>query len=234
MKKYILFIAVITLATSCYNGKRGSGNIITEKRNVSGFTMVNASSSIDIDVQQGAETSVIVEADDNLIKYIETKVEGNELKIRYKNIHIRHNATIKVHIISPQFDGFISSASAEIKGKNTITSASKIKLEASSSANINIEVDAPTVDVKASSSAEITVGGRTKDVVVDASSSASVALNKLQAETAIANASSSADVSIFASVKINAKANSSGDITYTGGATDVVKSENSSGTVTKQ
>jgi hypothetical protein len=88
--------------------------------------------------------------------------------------------------------------------------------------------------VKASSSAEITVGGRTKDVVVDASSSASVALNKLQAETAIPNASSSADVSIFASVKINAKANSSGDITYTGGATDVVKSENSSGTVTKQ
>jgi hypothetical protein len=73
MKKYILFIAVITLATSCYNGKRGSGNIITEKRNVSGFTMVNASSSIDIDVQQGAETSVIVEADDNLIKYIEPK-----------------------------------------------------------------------------------------------------------------------------------------------------------------
>ncbi len=232
--KYISIIAIIILATSCHNGKRGSGNIITETRNVSTFTSVNASTSIDVDVQQGAETSVIVEADDNLIKYIETTVVGNELKIRLKNISIWNQATIKVHVIAPKYEGFTASASAEITGKNTVTSTSKIKLKASSSANINVEVDAPSVDVDASSSADITVSGRTKEVMVDANSSALVELSKLQAETATAEASSSADVTIYASVKINAKANSSGDIKYTGGATDVVKSESSSGSVTKE
>jgi Putative auto-transporter adhesin, head GIN domain len=232
--KYISIFAIIFLATACNNGRRGSGNIITETRNVSTFTKVSAATSIDVDVQQGAETSVIVEADDNLIKYVETKIEGGELKIRLKNISIWNDATIKVHVVSPNYEGFSASSSAEIIGKNTITSTSNIKLKASSSANIDIQLDAPSVDVDASSSADITASGRTKDVTVDASSSALVELNKLQAETATAKASSSADVSIFASVKVNAKANSSGDIKYTGGATDVVKSESSSGTVTKQ
>jgi Putative auto-transporter adhesin, head GIN domain len=232
--KYISIIAIIILATACNNGRRASGNIITETRNVSAFTKVSAAASIDVDVQQGAETSVIVEADDNLIKYVETKVEGDELKIRLKNISIWNEATIKVHVISPKYDGFSASSSAEIIGKNTITSSSKIKLNASSSAKINMEIDAPSIDVEASSSADIIASGRTKEVMVDANSSALVELSKLKAETATAEASSSADVSIFASVKINAKANSSGDIKYTGGATDVIKSESSSGSVTKQ
>ena len=232
--KYISIIAIIILATSCNNSKRGSGNIVTETRNVSTFTKVNAATSIDVDVQQGAETSVIVEADDNLIKYVETKVEDGELKIRLKNISIWNESTIKVHIIAPKYDGFSASSSSEIMGKNTITSTSMIKLKASSSANINIEIDAPSVDVEASSSADITAAGRTKEVKVDGSSSALIVLDKLQAETVTAEASSSADVSVFASVKITAKANSSGDITYTGGATDVNKSESSSGSVNKK
>jgi hypothetical protein len=232
--KYISIIAIIFLATACNNGRRGSGNIITEKRNVSAFTKVSAATSIDVDVQQGTETSVIVEADDNLIKYVETKIEDGILKIRLKNISIWNDATIKVHVVAPKYDGFSASSSAEIVSKNTITSTSKIKLDASSSANINIEIDAPSVEVEASSSADITAAGRTKEVTVDANSSSKVELEKLQAEIVNAEASSSADVSIFASVKIIAKANSSGDITYTGGATDVNKSESSSGTISKK
>jgi hypothetical protein len=232
--KYISIIAIIFLATACNNGKRGSGNIITETRNVSAFSKVNVATSIDVDVQQGPQASVIVEADDNLMKYIETRVVGGELKIRLENISIWNDATIKVHIIAPQFDALKASSSAEIISKNTITSTSKIKLSASSSANIDVELDAPSVDVEASSSADIKATGRTKEVTVDASSSASVELDKLQAEIVNAEASSSADVSVFASVKINAKANSSGDISYTGGATDVTKKESSSGTVAKQ
>jgi Putative auto-transporter adhesin, head GIN domain len=234
MKKYTYIVAIIFLATACNNnGRRGSGNIITEARNVSAFTKVSAATSIDVDVQQGAETSVIVEADDNLIKYIETTVVGGELKIRLKNISIWNEATIKVHVIAPKYDGFSASSSAKIIGKNTITSTSKIKLDASSSAKIDLEIDAPSVDVEASSSADIIAAGRTKEVTVDANSSSTVELDKLQAEIVNAEASSSAGVSIFASVKI-AKANSSGDISYTGGATDVNKSESSSGTVTKK
>ncbi len=234
MRKYILFIAIVILATSCYRGKKGSGNIITETRNVSAFTKVNVSSSIDVDVQQGTQTEVVVEADDNLIKYIETTVVGNELKIRLKNISIWNHATIKVHVTAPQFDGFNANASAEIVGKNTITSTNKINIGASSSAKIDLQLDAPSVSVNASSSADISASGRTKEVEVDANSSAAVKLYNLKAETATVAASSSADVSIFASIKINAKANSSGSIKYTGGATDVVKTENSSGSVSKE
>lgn len=234
MKKYILFIAVIILATSCYRGKKGSGNIITETRNVQPFTAVHANTSIDVDVKQGSETSVVVEADDNLIKYVETIVEGNELKIRLKNVSLWNHSTIRVHVVSPKYTGFEATSSAQIIGETTITSSDKITLKANSSGKIEMQIDAPIVEADVSSSADIILSGRTKDVKADASSSGSLDLEKLQAETATAEASSSANISLFASVKINAKANSSGDIKYKGGATDVVKSENSSGSVTKQ
>jgi hypothetical protein len=234
MKNFIFLVAIILAATACNNGKRGSGNIITEKRNVSVFTKVSAATSIDVDVQQGEEVSVTVEADDNLMKYVETKVVNGELEIRLENISIWNDATIKVHVIAPKYDGFSASSSAELISKNTITSTGKISLDASSSANIDVEIDAPSVDVEASSSASITASGRTKEITVNANSSASVELFKLQAEIVNAEASSSADVSVFASVKINAKANSSGDIFYIGGATDVIKSESSSGKVSKK
>ncbi len=234
MKKYILFFAIIILATSCYRGKRGSGNIITETRTVLPFTFVHANTSINVDVKQGSETSVVVEADDNLIKYVETIVEGNELKIRLKNVSIWNHSTIRVHVVSPKYTDFEATSSAEILGATTITSTDKISLKANSSGKIEMQIDAPMLEADASSSADIIISGRTKDVKADASSSASLDLEKLLAETATAEASSSGNISLFASVKINAKANSSGDITYIGGATDVAKTENSSGTVTKK
>jgi Putative auto-transporter adhesin, head GIN domain len=232
--KYISFLAIFIVVISCNNSRRGSGNIISETRTVQSFTAVNANTSIEVDVKQGTEISVVVEADDNLMKYVETVVEGNELKIRLKNVSIWDHSTIKVHVTSPKYTGFEATSSAVIIGETTITSTDKISLKANSSAKIEMQIEAPIVEADASSSADIIVSGRTKDVKADASSSGTINIEKLQAENASAEASSSADISLFASIKINAKANSSGDITYTGGATDVNKSESSSGTVSKK
>jgi Putative auto-transporter adhesin, head GIN domain len=232
--KYILLSSMIFLATACGISKRGSGNIVSETKNVTTFTKVNVSSSIDVDVQQGNETSVVVEADDNLIKYVEVNVINNELKIRMKDMVNLRNATIKVHVVAPQYNGFISSASSEIVSNSVITSTDKITLKASSSSKIEIQLDAPYVSADASSSADIVATGRTRELTAEGSSSASINLSNLRAEVVTVIASSSSDVSVFGSLKINAAANSSGDITYTGGAKDIVKKENSSGSITGQ
>jgi Putative auto-transporter adhesin, head GIN domain len=232
--KYISFVAIVCFLSSCMFSKKGSGNIVTNTRTVSAFTDVAVSTSIDVDVQQGAETSVIVEADDNIINLIETKVVNGELKIGLKGGTNIRNATLKVHVVSPLYKSFSSSSSSEIIGKTTITSLNKINVKASSSSKIELQLEAPSIEVKASSSADIDVEGRTKDLNVDASSSASIIANNLKAENVTAEASSSSDISIFASVKLQAKATSSADIIYTGGVVNAEVKTSSSGTITKQ
>jgi hypothetical protein len=229
--KYIPFFAIIFLGASCINSIKGSGNIITENRTVNNFAGVKVSNSIDVDVQQGSVASIVVEADDNIIRFVQTNVENGKLKISLEGNHSFRNSSIKVHVVSPALTDFEASSSADITSNGQITSADKIEVDASSSASINLKVDAPAVNVSASSSADITIAGRTKEVTSKASSSADVDLYGLMAETASAEASSSGTVNIFASIKLNATANSSGDINYTGGAKDVNKAVSSSGSV---
>jgi Putative auto-transporter adhesin, head GIN domain len=232
--KYIYLLAFIALVTSCNNRQRGSGNIVTEKRNTGSFSEIKVSSSIDVDVQQGNETSVVVEADDNIVQLIKTNVENGVLVISLKDNYGISNATTTVHVISPVYTSFTASSSSSITGKTTIANTTKINLKASSSANIEMTLDAPSVEIKSSSSADITAAGKTKNLKVDASSSATIKLGELKAEVVDVEASSSSDVKVFASVSLKANAHSSADIVYTGGATDVVKSEKSSSSVTKQ
>ncbi|MEI9957281.1 MAG: DUF2807 domain-containing protein [Ferruginibacter sp.] len=57
----------------------GSGNVVTENRTVDNFTGIDVSSSFDVEVKIGSPASVRVEADDNIIKYIVTKVSGERI-----------------------------------------------------------------------------------------------------------------------------------------------------------
>ena len=80
MKKIALFsLVILVFASGCREiaGRRvrGSGNIITENRNESGFNSIDVSGAIDVYVKQDSTTSVKVEADDNILEYIEVHTD---------------------------------------------------------------------------------------------------------------------------------------------------------------
>jgi Putative auto-transporter adhesin, head GIN domain len=231
MKKISFLLIIVVTLFSCRYSQKGSGHIITESRNLAPFTAVDVSNSIDVELQQGDKCEVIVEADDNIIKYIETETVGGELKINLKHNTSIRNGTMRVRVVSPQYNGVKTSASANVISHNTITNANKISIEANSSSEIELQLDAPYVQVDASSSANITLIGRTKQANVSTSSSSDVNMSDLKAETVDAEANSSSSLSIFASLNIAAKASSSADIRYKGGATNVQKNVSSSGSI---
>ncbi len=57
----------------------GSGNIITEERNVSGFDRVTLSGFGEVSVQQGEAVSLTVSTDDNIMPHVRTEVRNNTL-----------------------------------------------------------------------------------------------------------------------------------------------------------
>ena len=62
---------------------KGSGNVVTEERDVSGFDSVVMSGFGRVIITQGDEESLTVETDDNLMQYIETKVSGGTLELGF-------------------------------------------------------------------------------------------------------------------------------------------------------
>ena len=67
---FILFLSLVFLA-SC-DHKTGSGNIVSETRQVSDFTGIAVGGGFEVEVKIGAVTTVVVEADDNIMKHIVT------------------------------------------------------------------------------------------------------------------------------------------------------------------
>ena len=231
MKKIIVFCLAIPFFVSCSN-ITGSGNIISEERKLKEFTGISASGNIDVEVISGDAQKVEVEADDNVMEFIVTKVEGNTLKIRTRDVNL-FNAHVKVYITAPFISTLKASASATIEAKDIIKSNGKITLAASSSADIIASVDAPEVVTDANSSGTVKVSGRTKYHKAESSSSAEILAYNLLSENTVAHANSSGSIEVHASLNLDASANSSGSIKYRG--TPALKSNtNSSGSVEKE
>lgn len=92
-----LIFALISVSIACTvtsgNGNaetvRGSGNVVTEEREVSDFTSVSLQGLGTLVIDQTGSESLSITADDNFLPYIETEVRGRELIIT-----IQHDTTL--------------------------------------------------------------------------------------------------------------------------------------------
>src|SRR5262252_10507244 len=85
MKKILLFAtAIVFLFSACryVTGQRirGNGNVRTEERTPGTFNSVASHGSFNVYVASGPQ-SVKIEAEDNLLPYIETYIDGSVLQV---------------------------------------------------------------------------------------------------------------------------------------------------------
>jgi len=91
-------VAVIVLmGTSCITD-RLSGQTVKETRNVSTVNSLRLTMSADVYLTQGDNQSVVVEADKDVMQYIETEAEGETLVIKNREGHWRNSGQIKIYI----------------------------------------------------------------------------------------------------------------------------------------
>ncbi|MEP6676865.1 MAG: head GIN domain-containing protein [Ferruginibacter sp.] len=231
MKKLLTLILAAAVFSSCHH-ITGSGNIITEKRSTADFHAISVSAGIEVELHNGP-TNVVVEADDNVIRYINTTVKGNTLKIYITGHNNFTDAHLKVLVSANGITALDAASAAEIKVKDILSGVDKIDFNVSSAGKINAEVDAPSIAVEGSSAGDIHLKGRTKDLRANSSSAATIQAGDLMTETANVEVSSGAKADVHSSVSLNANASSGGDISYRGGGNAVINSS-SGGSVHKR
>src|SRR5437870_5172514 len=92
MKK--LLLATLLLLTAGWMGcaswqtVHGSGNIVTEDRQVSGFDGVSVSGAGELIISQGNVEALRIETDDNLLPLIKSEVHDGRLLIGPRNVNL--------------------------------------------------------------------------------------------------------------------------------------------------
>jgi hypothetical protein len=192
----------------------GSGNVVTEQREILPFTAVEVSGNIHLTLNHGPENSLQISGDDRLINMVVSKVEDETLKIYTNQSGIRHyrfDATLAFDLL----ESINASAGAHISNADTIF-AEHIQHRISAGAFSNLVILADEISVKASSGSHADLSGKTNSLVLESSAGSEIKAYGLEAAHVEARTSAGANASVFATEHIQARANSGSEINYKG------------------
>ena len=228
-----LAIAAAIALTSCgIDGKNvtGSGHVISQSRDLKGFTKVAAERGLDVVIEQGDTYSVTVDADDNLQAHIKTTVVGDELKITSDYNSYSNVKSKKVTVKMPKIKAIDAESGASLTSAGTLLS-DDITIEASSGSEVNLNIESDKIVAQASSGSQLTLKGKALSFDTSSSSGSNIEAGNLIANDVTAQASSGSSTEVHAAVSIDAKASSGSSIEYRGAPKKVDKNESSGGSV---
>jgi len=193
-------------------GERGNGNVQTEIRDIKGFKSVDVSGVFQVEIVAQKDFGVQVEADENLLQYIKTEVNDGVLEISTSK-RIKSSSGLKVRISAPDVE----------------------KLEVSGVAKVSLaDLKNLGLEVETSGASKVTLAGEADKLVVDVSGASNIDAENLKTRAATVEASGASKVSVFATDAVRTDASGASRITYTGGATDVVKKTSGASSVSQK
>lgn len=238
MKKFFLaLVAITTLAASAQKWEtiKGNGNVKTESRIVGSFTSVDSRGSINVDIQYGGSNTVVVEADENLLPYIVTKVEGDKLLITTEKVGISSKEKLIVHLTMAKITGLSLSGSGNIMGHGQFSNDNITKISVSGSGHIRLgfaSFSAIDASVNGSGNLDLTAG-KTNTINASVSGSGNIGAYAIESKAVKARVSGSGNIKITASESLEAVSSGSGNVYYKGTATVVNAQSHGSGKVIK-
>ena len=238
MKKLIILLAVpLLFFTSCREifGKRinGDGNIKSESRTAGSFNSVDVGGAVDLYLKQDAGQSITIEADANLMQYIDVFNEGDKLVVKTKNgFNLNPSRDIKVSVSAPLFRKIGASGACDVFTVNQLVSNEPFSLELSGASNGKLDVKAPSIDTDLSGACGVEFKGETKDLSAEGSGSVNFKCFDLLAENVKVDISGAGDAEVYASQKLNVEVSGAAGVKYKGNA-NVSQSVSGAGSVKK-
>jgi hypothetical protein len=219
---------------------RGSGNVVKAIREVSGITGVELATMGTLYIEVGENESLRVEAEDNLLGYIQTRVRGETLVIdTQNNVSLRTTQPVNYYLTVMDLDTIRISSSGDIEAPDleaerfsvVISSsgdlemgdleADMLSVDINSSGNMRMGVlHANTLDVDISSSGHLEIAdGQVEKQNIVISSSGDYDGRDVESDEAEVRISSNGSATIRVSDHLEANLSSSGDLYYIGSPT---------------
>ena len=155
---------------------KGSGVVVEEKRQASGFTQVRVSGVGEVTIERAEAESLAVEAEDNILPLLETTVRYDALHLgAQEGASIRPTRPIRYRVGVKELTGVGVSGSADVQASSI--QAGRLVVRISGSGNVRLGGSADEVDVQITGSGDCDAAGlrcKSAKVVISGSGGATV------------------------------------------------------------
>lgn len=234
----ILFFALISISAAAqpWETVKGNGQVKKENRQVNSFSSLSSGAPMNVEITYGNSNSISVEADENLLPYIETSVDNGKLTIKSsKNKNLKSSSPMTVRVSMTKITGLQQSGSGSITGDGAFTNDGKTDFSVSGSGNLKLGFDSfSDLDLSISGSGNINLkGNSTNKLDAKISGSGNIDCITIPANDVAVKINGSGNVKVNAKNSIDAKIAGSGSVFYKGDATDIKSKVAGSGRVVK-
>lgn len=208
----VIVMVGLFIITGCSSDDdvRGSGNLTSEIRELSSFSAIDNEGVIDLVILVGEAQSVEIIGDDNVLRYVETRVEDNELKIRLEDGRNYNNIDLEAIISLPSLRRLRNEGVSQVQ-INNVNSGSSFEVENEGSGNIRISGVATRFELENQGSGDIMAFG-------------------LSTQTSKVDLEGSGDVELSCSDLLEVEIEGSGNVYYRG-SPEIISEIQGSGTV---
>jgi len=232
-KPFSILIMLITLVIiqSCMfdtsEKVSGNGKVVKQERTIAAFNTIDASGVFNIYLSQGDKESLTIEADENLIPYIETNVEGNTLHIDMKeHMNIRNAKKKNIHLTIKDVNRLKINSVGNIETSGQLH-LKDLNMEHSGVGNLKLDFECNKFVANIHSVGQVTLKGKVAKAEISNSSVGNTNASELIADTLNLENSSVGNVEVHATKEISINSSGIGNVNFGGGA--VVKNLSSSG-----
>lgn len=206
----IPLLAVIALfASGCHwPGIRGNGHMATDKRPVTEFSDIKGDGAFRIEWHSGPP-SLSITTDENLLRYIDSEVEGKTLRL-HSHDHLYPTNYITVVITSSTFTG------ADMSGAVRLTAT---------------QISCPKFYLQTAGAARITLDGQADALLADMSGAAKLIAENLHTKTADITTAGAAKAQVYASEALRVSISGAGKVIYYGHPPHVEKHVSGAGSI---
>lgn len=224
----VMVMAGATLAASAQS---------EENREVSGFTSVGSGGPFDVHIKIDGRESLKIKGDAKAISEIETKVEDGKLTINWKDKWRDHNdeqrGKIDIYISARSLSAVALAGSGDMDVDGILT-GDRVSVALSGSGNISASIKAGDLHAAISGSGSIGLNGSAEEAKISISGSGSFNAKELKTNTAHVNVAGSGNAYLIAEQKISGHIAGSGNVVYSGNATEEDVRTAGSGRVSKE
>lgn len=237
-------LLLITL-TGCSKGKPvfASENYITKKVAVEPFSGINVFGSADVIYTTGETQAVEVYGADNIISLLDLSVEDGVLMAQFKkNTYVFKRGKLVIRVTSPELSSLSINGSGNISFREGVKSSNNLKLTINGSGDIKAssvackdlsisisgsgsvilkDINSEDCQAQIAGSGDISLTGSAQTATYSIAGSGNIDAANLKAASVSSSTSGSGSIRCYASNRLKARINGSGDIAYKGDPQDI-------------
>jgi len=210
----VLVIVTFAYLPSFFSGITGSGRLVTEQENFTGFTSVSIADGFRFTIVQSPAYHVNVTIDDNLVKYVQVSQAGGSLHIGMAPGHSVTSSSLQVSISMPDL--------------------TSLDVSEGVSGNTQGFISTHAFTVTASDGSSVVAQGNATDLTANASNGSRLDLSSLRVSNAVVDVSGGSSATVHPDGRLDATASDGSQLYYIGNPTMGNISVSGGSTISKQ